>query len=108
MNNHLIQLEDCKKNIQNPKALKTIMNTMNEVSNVSKKVREANGGAALTEDEINNRNQMTLLFLDKKSELENLTQEEAELTVEVNSALLERVSSNKSGDARRRSSIFRR
>ena len=94
------------------------MSGFQEMLNVSKKELGYDDDDAMTADEINSNNQTTFMFLEKLNELEDLKSEEAELTnafkedkaeqIRVNSALLDKVSKQKAGGARRRSSIFRR
>ena len=84
----------------------------------AKKELGVDDDAAMTVDEMNRNNQMTFMFLEKMNELEDLKSEEAKLTkafkeekaeqIRLNSDLLEKVSKQKAGGARRRSSIFRR
>jgi len=110
MNSYLIQLEDCNKAIQNPLLLKENFSKMCAGS-----VIEGRSSSEMTADERMAENQRTLLFLEKKNELEELTRENAALTnrfkeekanqIAVNAALLKRVSSAQ--PARRRSTIFR-
>ena len=110
MNSYLIQLDDCNKAIQNPALLKENFTKMCTSGGI-----EGQSSSKMTEDERMADNQRTLLFLEKKNELEELTAENVVLTmrfkeekanqIAVNAALLKRVSSVQ--PARRRSTIFR-
>jgi len=111
INSYLIQLEDCNKAIQSPGLLKEVFSKMC----TSGGIEGQSNSEIMTANERMAENQLTLLFLEKKNELEELTQENVALInkfkeekanqISVNAALLKRVSSTQ--PTRRRSTIFR-
>ena len=111
MNSYLVQLEDCNKAIQSPQLLKEVFSKLCTTADIEGK----NSSSDMSADERLAENQHTLLFLEKKNELEELTQENVALTnkykdekadqISVNAALLKRVSSTQ--PTRHRSTIFR-
>jgi len=110
INSYLLQLEDCNKAIQSPALLKENFSKMCSSGGI-----DGQSSSEMAADERMADNQRTLLFLEKKNELEELTAENVALTkrfkeekadqISVNAALLKRISSVQ--PARRRSTIFR-
>jgi len=110
MNSYLLQLEDCNKAIQSPALLKENFSKMCSSGGI-----DGQSSSEMAADERMADNQRTLLFLEKKNELEELTAENVALTkrfkeekadqISVNAALLKRISSVQ--PARRQSTIFR-
>ena len=112
-NNYLVNLEECKRAIQNPLLLKESVAKIYELS--TKRQADEGQQKSLSSSEIDSNNS-TLLYLEKKTELEELTRENSALTakfktekdeqIEANAALLKKISMKTSG-TRRRSTIFK-
>ena len=113
-NNYLVNLEECKRAIQNPLLLKESVAKIYELS-TKRQADEGHQGKGLSSSEIDS-NKSTLLYLEKKTELEELTRENSALTakfktekdeqIEANAALLKKILMKTSG-TRRRSTIFK-
>ena len=118
INNYLIKLEECNEAIQKPKELREIISQMKDMSNLRQSpIEKQNKSDSSTETR--NDQMITFLFLEKMSELEELTKEDKSLTAKFNkekaeqiadnAALLEEISRRaRAGGAVRRSSIFKR
>ena len=112
-NNYLVNLEECKRAIQNPLLLKESVAKIYELS--TKRQADEGQQKSLSSSEIDS-NKSTLLYLEKKTELEELTRENSALTakfktekdeqIEANAALLKKILMKTSG-TRRRSTIFK-